>query len=463
MSNSPVSPVSADPTQHDIESYEPDGSAEKEYLSEIIQLPGFGEAGEKCESLVPTGFCESGHVQLGSQEPCSTRTCPVHWDRWRREAVRSMVERLAAARFLEGGPQDIARRAVHLITAPDQDRRWTTGAFWQQRSTSYEPARKAGAVGGYCVPHPYGTSERGDEEFGSAVAAGMDPEVGKWSYLRTLAGDDWEAMQQFTAVRPHNHQIAIASDVDAEAVEAIEEESGWVVNNVRSLPPLYVKEAEVPVYECLGENYGIERTKSDVVAEGFEAMVGLAMYLLSHAAVQPKTGELSQRQTVTPWGAAHQVTPEEDLPEGVWIAIQNHVEEALMHPRAFEDESGATVHQCARDGCEAAVQPVYKLNEWLADPDHTWFDSLKFEQQLELLGAHEWLSDKPPPGVGGEGLTVDGERRRNGGLPPEGFDRSPRIPPGVETPEEYISWLQKLGRRRYERQDMPVLTAVMSP
>lgn len=431
--------------EREIEAYESDGSPIAEYLSEIVRLPGYHGPGAGCDnSLKPTGFCEAGHVQLGAAAPCSNRGCPHHWPRWRREAARSMVERLAAARYLAGTGAD--RRLVHLVTSPPQGKRWTTRLFWNQRSTAYEKAEEVGARGAYCVPHAYRPSDAGDELWrwigGPAKALAGTVRRGKWRAFREFAGDDWVAMKPLVEVAPHFHQVALAEDVDGEAAKEIEEATGWNVENIRSLAPFYVDESEVPPMELLDDGGRIVRSKSEVVRQGYEAMARLVFYLLEHGAVQPEIGDLPRRNTVTSWGVVNSTDTEEDLPGEVWKEIQRRVDEALPgRPGRDEEEGGAGGRACWRDGCEEPVFRLRRLFDRMNDLDHSWWDGLDFDQQCELLGVSEWMGQKPPPG---------------GSL-------QPRSPPGVATRDEWIDWLQRRGRASCRRKEKPLLTVGMEP
>lgn len=428
------------------------GSPIAEYLSDIIRTPGYHGPGEGCDdTLTPAGFCEGGHIQVGARSPCTNRGCPHHWPRWRREAARSMVERLAAARYLAG--EGAERRLVHLVTSPPQDKRWTTTLFWEQRKVAYEKAEEAGARGAYCIPHAYRPSDAGNELWadlgGPAKALAGTVERGKWREFREAAGDDWAAMKPLIEVAPHFHQPALARDIDGETAKEIEAATGWTVGNIRSLAPFYVDESEVPPMAVLDDSGRIVRSKTEVARQGYESMARLAFYILEHGSVQPETGDLPRRNTVTSWGEVNTVNPE-DLPPEVWAEIQRRVDEALPGRSREEGEEGEGVRRCQRDGCEEPVRPISELVDRMADPDHTWWEGLDFDQQCECLGAAQWMSHKPPPGIAGVG-----------GLPPGGFERSPRKPAGVETPEEWIEWLRRLGRARVRRLDVPFLTATM--
>lgn len=424
------------PDQHGFGEF--DGEPVGEYLSDIIRLPGYWEAREECEQIKPTGFCEHGHVQFGAVEPCSTRTCPIHWPRWLRRAVANVVARLAGFRAAQGGPSSSGRRMLHVVAAPPQDRRWTVDAFWKARSASYEPLAEVGAVGGVAIPHPYRTNEAGDELYRWVGR----PEVGekKWSALRGFT-DDWGELSQFIAVEPHVHGVVAARDFDGDRAKEIEAERGWVVENIRSLDRFYVDGGEVlPVMsradraatrgEAGSQREALEAAAREKALAGYEDMARLVWYQLTHGAVQPETGELPMRQTVTYWGAVHSFKPEEELDPETWRTIKAFAWKAVGLEPPEDSEFEPEPRDCKRDGCEAVVYPVTDLQDRLAAIPHEWFDGLEREQQLEMLGLDEWGARKPPP--------------------------------GAESEEEFIDWLRTLGRRRVERCEVPFLTVGMS-
>lgn len=448
-----------------MDSFEVETKATKEYLSDIIRLPGYWPADEGCESIRPVGFCDRGHVQFGAADPCGgLRTCSLHWGQWRKDAAVQLVARLAAYRAVQGGRWDAGRRMKHVVRAPDQDQRWTVNRFWSERSAAYDVLEEVGIRGGVAVPHAYGASEAGKEAWHDALQDGLDPEYGMWRFLRGAA-DDWEEMKPLVEVRPHTHHLVAVEDLDGEAAAEIEERTGDVVEGIRSLKPFYTdandalpaltkeeraeaRKSDRPEFEVLQE------LADERAMEGYEDMARTAMYLLSHAAVQPKTGDLPMRQTVSYFGEVHPnaFDPTDALTREQWEEIQEYAAAAVGAP-ALEESDGEgeeSGRQCSRDGCEAVVWPVSELGDKLADPDHSWFDGLHFDQQCELLGLDQWRGDKPPPGTAGD-------------LPPGGFQRSPETPAGVETEEELISWLRRVGRARYERRDLPFLTVAMTP
>lgn len=463
--------------QHSMEQFEPDESPLAEYLSEIIRLPGFWNADDTCEELKPVGFCHEGHVQLGGKQPCGTRKCPHHWSQWRKRASAKIVARLAAYRYSQGNKWARGRRMLHVVASPDQEQRWTTKRFWDHRTESSEPVEAVGGRGGAVIPHPYGVSESGNELFAEAVEAGLDPSYGKWRFLRNHA-DDWEEMQDYIEVHPHFHQLVPAGDLDGDRVEEIEAETGWAVNNVRSLAPFYLdanealtelskqdraeaRKADKPELEALREK------AEERALESYVEMGRLSMYLLSHGAVQEKTGDLSQRQTVTYWGEVHpnSFDPEEELTREEWEKIQRYAEAAVGGELPEESGMGTPEKECQLEDCEAVVHEIGDLFDYLnpgIEPGPEWFESLDFDQQCEIWGLKIYLKDGPPPGGSGQeiksvevdslpGVSKDGEvpEPKERALPSGGMERSAATTaPNTDNQEEYREWLRGLGRSR---------------
>lgn len=429
-----------DPSQIDLaHDWEPSGEIEAEYLSDIIRLPGFWEAEPSCEEVKPIGFCEAGHAQIGGAEPCRSRRCPHHWYRWRRQATVNLVARLAAYRAAQEGA---GRRMVHAVASPPQAQRWSTQRFWDVRSEANEVLQEVGARAGVTIPHPYRASDEGEALWRQVVEEErVDRSTGKWRFFRE-ASEDWEQLLPLTEVAPHYHLPAMVEDLDGEAVAALEAETGWNVKNIRSLPPFFVDESEVPPWAVVDEHGRITRTREEAVREGYEAMARLSMYLLSHGAVQPETGDLPQRQTVSYWGELATFDPEAELDQETWEAVQRWAE-AVVGPEADLDEDEVAAGDvCQVDGCEAEAHPIHELDDWLADP--RWIESLPPERAYEIWGLKVYANDGLSPG----GPTMEDRP------PPGGFDRTPRasgsgVPGNSAT--EFREWLRRVGRKRIKQ------------
>jgi hypothetical protein len=362
------------------------------YYEDLVKIPGFGDAPNRCRPMKPVGFCEDGHAVLG-RSSCGTRYCPDHWRDWGEEAVINMVARLAAYRESREGWE---KRMCHVAASPPQDRRYSVRQLWETRRDAYDVLESAGVRGGAVITHPYRTTPEANRVYEAA-----EPEVGKWQFLRQLVedldGDDWDELERFVEASPHYHALAPVEDVDGSRAP-----EGWVVENIRSFDSLYVDPEDVPVYELLDENNQIERSAEEVVREGFEDMVGAAYYVLTHGAVQ------DGRSTTTYFGEVHPnaFNPEEELSAETWGLIQREAERAVKGWAEDEEEGeGHGPSECPVDGCEACVVDIVYLPEYLEDEDFT--SRLRTMREgrkrlARLRGMYAWWddrTDRPPPSV----------------------------------------------------------------
>lgn len=407
--------------QHDLTRFEPDGEAGSAYFQNVIRLPGYWPVDDDCLELKPTGFCEDGHVQLGGASPCGTRSCSEHWYSWRRQAAQNAVARLAAYRYHQDG---WGKRMLHTVASPPQERRWTASRFWGIRSETYRLQEAHGARGGVCVPHPYSTSDAGDRLFEEAVEAGeIDPEHGRWRYLRERA-DDWDEMQEYIDAAPHFHHLTAWADLDGDEIRE-ELPGGWVVHNVRSLDRLYIWEDDVP----RRVRHGRDQSGGEVVQDGFEDMARLSMYLLSHGGVQLSVGdEIGAKQTITYWGDIHpnSFDPEAELEEREWRRIKQLAAAAVGTAELEIDEDGEleeVTETCGREDCEQPVHPLSDLDDFVSRVE--WVEGLDYDQQCEIWGVKCWGADRPPPGGGDSSVATDRE--------------------------PFLEWLRRIGRRRLEQ------------
>ena len=350
-------------------------AADRAYYGDAIRLPGYGRQPERCLARKPVGFCDcSGHVVLASASPCSTRGCPEHSHMWRKDAAEALVARLAAYR--QAQPDGPERRLLHVVTSPDQSRRWTADAFWDARSASYDAVKAVGGRGGVTVPHAYRTSDAGDWLFEQAVESGhWEREMGKWSLLRDAA-DDWNEMREFVEEAPHYHHLVAAENFDADSIPA-----GHVVKNIRSLDRFELRDMT-----------------------GYRDMAATAMYLLSHAAFEPAGVDGGGRNTVTYWGEVHPngFDPQEALTAAERDVIDRMAEAAVRtEPTEDVDAAGADEpdrRPCDVEGCDGEIVDIGELRTWLQDP--TWVASIGDKQATILEGALGWVEeagDRPPP------------------------------------------------------------------
>jgi len=345
------------------------------YYDEVVKLPGYSDAPNRCRPMKPVGFCENGHPILG-RSSCGVRYCPDHWRDWCEEAVINMVARLAAYRASRDGWE---KRMCHVVASPPTRARWGVRDLWERRSDAYDALRAAGVRGGAVVTHPYRTTGEGDRLFNEADES--EVEGGKWRFLRDLAselpGDDWEALQPYIEASPHYHALAAVEDVDGSRAP-----DGWVVENIRSFDRFRLRDTET-----------------------YEDMVATAYYVLTHGAVQ------DGRSTSTYFGEVHPnaFNPEEELTAAEWSRIQMEAEKAVKGVAEEREEEGvAGAHgpeECPVDGCEACVVDVVHLPDYLDDDEfvsRVLCQSDGRKRLAQLRGMYAWWdsrTDRPPPGA----------------------------------------------------------------
>jgi len=340
------------------------------HYEEVVRIPGYGEAPDRCRPMTPVGFCKHGHPILG-RSSCGVRRCPDHWRDWIEDAVINMVARLAAYREVQEGA---GKRLLHVVASPPQERRYSVRGLWETRSEAYEAFEAAGVRGGAVVTHPYRTTEEADAMFRTAVEHGnVEEDTGKWSFLRDLAGNDWGEISRYVEASPHYHALAAAEDVDGSKAP-----EGWVVENIRSMKPFFYRDTEA-----------------------YRDMVGSAYYVLTHGGVQ------DGRATTTYFGDVHPnaFNPEEELTAARWDRIQIEAEKAVKGA-ADEPEGEGSSHgpeECPREDCEAAVLDAVHLRDCLEE-DEFVTTVLSFEdgraRLAQLRGILAWWesrTDRPPP------------------------------------------------------------------
>lgn len=349
----------------------------KTFYEGVVDLPGYGDAPNRCRAMTPVGFCVEGHTVLG-RSSCGTRYCPDHWRDWCEDAVVNMVAQLAAYRYAqEMGPK---KRLCHVVASPPQDRRYSARSLWETRSEAYEAMEAAGVRGGATVTHPYRTNDRGDALYSTAKESGeLEDGTGKWRFLRELA-DDFEDLTRYIEPSPHYHALAAVEDVDGEAAP-----DGWLVKRIRTFDTFHPRDQKA-----------------------YRDMAATAYYTLTHGANQ------QGRSTTTYFGDVHSFTPSEELTATMWERIQIEAEKAVKEERPEEMEVAeegeaisAAEDECPHDNCGAEVVDVYYLSEYMEDDE--WVSKVKGagrgrERWLRLKGLLYWWDeggDRPPPSVQG--------------------------------------------------------------
>jgi hypothetical protein len=338
------------------------------YYEEVLKLPGYGEAPNRCRPMKPVGFCEEGHTVLG-RSSCGTRYCPDHWRDWLEDALVPMVARLAAYRQVAEGAE---KRLSHVVASPPQDRRYSVREVWDTRSDAYDAFEAAGVRGGVCVTHPYRTTDEADEMYATVAEHGdLDEDTGRWKFLRELT-EDWEELAGYAEASPHYHSLAAGEDIDGSRAP-----DGWVVERIRSLQAFHPRDTEA-----------------------YRDMVAPAYYILTHGAVQ------DGRATTTYFGEIHpnSFDPEEELTAAMWSRIQIEAEKAVKEEPGEDGEvSGHGPDECPRDGCRACVVDVLYLREYLDDEDFVSRvlahrdGRARLAQLRGMIAWWEERTDRPPP------------------------------------------------------------------
>lgn len=369
------------------------------YYDGLVRIPGYGDAPERCRDYKPVGFCDDGHTILG-RSSCGTRYCPDHWRDWCEGAVINTVARLAAYREAQNGA---GKRLLHVVASPPQDRRYSRRELWDTRSDAYDAFEAAGGRGGVSVTHPYRTTETATRLYKSAVEEGKIPgDYGKWRFLRDLAedfpGGDWDELEELIEPAPHYHGLVPSRDLDGSDAPG-----GWVVENVRSMDPLYVDPDDVPAVALLDENQRIVRGPNEAVRAGFEDMVATVYYILTHGAVQ------EERNTTTYFGEVHpnSFDPEEAVGAETWARIQAEAEAAVKgyDVEAVGEDGVCDVgpEECPHEDCEAPVYDLEHLPDRLDDDD--WTAEIRaqkggrrrLKRLMGVLAYWEGRTDRPPP------------------------------------------------------------------
>jgi len=378
------------------------------YYEGVVDLPGYGDAPNRCRPMKPVGFCDRGHTVLG-RSSCGTRYCPDHWRDWCEDAVVSMVAQLAAYRYAQ--PMGTEKRLCHVVASPPQDRRYSARSMWETRSETYDVLEAAGVRGGATVTHPFRTNDRGDELYQTAKEKGdLDDGTGKWRFLRETT-DGFEGLSRYIEAEPHYHTLAAVEDVQSENAP-----EGWIVERIRTFDSFHPRDEKA-----------------------YRDMAATVYYTLTHGANQ------EGRSTTTYFGEVHSFTPSEELTAAMWDRIQMEAEKAVKEVEPEEPKEGEAVsagpEECPHDECEATVHDVYYLSEFLDDED--WVESVRERyngpKRLARLRGVMLLwtgsGDRPPPSVrGDEEMMEEWLARAGSGLRPGQSSRSePTKQVGLQT------------------------------
>jgi len=353
-----------------VQSEEPAGAWPEEidisfYADSSMTLPGKGEPGDGCGEWYPSQFCdECGEPHFGLSR-CEQRSCPHCWGAWSRRRAEKITRRLAAARY--AAEDGLDKRAVHAVVSPPEGEIRTLSDVSNGYRDAYRLAEEKGVRGGVAIFHGYRVKEEVREEWRRETNGGDDgPKL--WAWVREHEVD-WRSLTYWS---PHYHILGLSRDFEADDPD---EQEGWVARRIRSLAPFKLHDSD-----------------------GYEDMVGAAMYQLSHATFESGTS----KDCVRWFGdlATTKFQPEEELSEGSLAVIERMAREAAeAAPERGEDGGEEEEKECENCGTEGAFSPIWDAGYALQDPG--WCDRIGREQQRKLSAAFEWVIGEriPPPGL----------------------------------------------------------------
>lgn len=334
-------------------------------------LSGTGSPGDDCGEWYPEEFCdEAGHVHLGMHQ-CGNRECPRCSSRWTREQSGAITRRLAAARHAAEKPAD--KRLVHCVASPPQGTGKPGARFYRAITDAYDLAKEKGIRGGLVIPHGYRPTEDAKERFAEVKDDGY--EWGIWRWIKKDSGQSW---REFVKWSPHFHILGLADAEKDGHIEPgdTEKDDGWVWQNFRTL----------------------ERFKLND-KDGYDDMMGLSRYLLSHVTFEREEGKQAYRWFGDLAPAAF--SPEEELTVSALSKIEEMVE-AVAGVDVEESEGAAGPdedehEECPIEDCDGDLHPIWDARDFLDQRG----DDLDEDAHDRLLTAYMWATGEiePPPGM----------------------------------------------------------------
>jgi hypothetical protein len=331
------------------------------YADSSMTIPGQGEPGPNCGVWKPADFCDNcGEVGF-AENRCERRSCPNCDGEWTRQRAVGATVRIQAKRHTE--PKDVSRRVVHgVVSAPDGAVTTLTDVY-DGFTEAYDRAKEHGVRGGMAVFHGYRVLEETKREFERA-----DPDMGIWRWIRKEKDESWRSLTYWS---PHYHIIGLCRDF---AVDAPEEQDGWVVRRI---------ESQFAPMEGLTDR------------DSYEDVVGAVRYLMSHATFESGTS----RDCVRWFGelATTKFSPEQELSDGALATVERITDEVVGAGDDWGDGPGEP-DPC--DDCGARSRsPIFDAGYALQNP--SWCDEIGREKERRLLAAFEWAIGErvPPPGL----------------------------------------------------------------
>jgi len=185
-----------------------------------MDLPGFGQLGEKCGEDVPQ-FCECCADTWTVGHCCRRSTCPRCAQTWCRERAVSVASKLKATWATMWKANDEHPYFQHIVVDIPDD--WCLSdseetVYWRTLDVIKE-IMDAFGIAGVPIYHPY----RGDEE--------TPDDRGEWAQ-RLFSGNDWEEVSDSLEFDPHFHIVGVAPYVDCSGVERIQKETGFIIHRI---------------------------------------------------------------------------------------------------------------------------------------------------------------------------------------------------------------------------------------
>lgn len=330
-----------------------------------MTIPGKGRPGENCGDWYPQEFCdECGELRFGESR-CRTRGCPNCWMGWSRKRAEKIARRLGAARY--AAEEGLDKRAIHATVSPPEGEIRTLQDVSKGFRTAYQLGKEKGVRGGVVVFHGYRVKEKWRKIWAEETSEGEEgPNL--WAWVREHEVE-WGEMVYWS---PHYHILGLCRDFEADHPD---EQDGWVARRIRSLESFKL--------------HGIE---------GYEDMVGAAMYLLSHATFEKDTS----KDCVRWFGelATTKFLPKEELSEGALDVVERKASEAAaVAPESGEESSGEGESEPCENCGSTSFSPIWEAG-W-ALMDERWCDRIGRERERRLSAAFEWVigERKPPPGL----------------------------------------------------------------
>lgn len=330
------------------------------YGEEVWTLPGMGEQPASCGRWYVESFCDEAHLNFGVSR-CQNRDCPSCWGSWSQTRSEKVARRLGAARYAaESGPD---KRAVHFLASPEEGSVQSINDVYDMLKEGYDRAKGHGVRGGVAVPHLYRPTDETKRRFRD-----INPDGGIWKWIREN-DRHWRDQSKWS---PHVHIIGLARDV---AEDNPEEQDGWVLRRLTNL-----------------KRFGLRDR------EGYDHMVGLTRYLLSHAPYEAD----ESKQVVRWFGelAPASFSPEEELSAGALAVVERIAAEVAGSAEPTEEGTeGAEDDVCSHDGCECELNPIWEAGEALQN--RNFCEEIGTEAETRLLTAFRWFLGeiKPPPGL----------------------------------------------------------------